>query len=145
MVATTIRNDAVAGLYGLLTGFQAANPTMLNSAFRSRPAALGDRPLAFVGPRPEQINHTGQVLFQRMPRFSVVFVWASGADQRELADVRDDVIDAFIGYAMERPHAVSNQTTCSPIGVEDVELDLDGAFYPASIVTFEVFALEGSL
>lgn len=145
MATTTIRNDAVAGLYGLLTGFSAANSGALNGVFRSRPAAFGDRPLAFVGPRPETIVHTGQVLFQRNPRFSCVFVWASGADQRELADVRDDIVDAFVGYAMGLPHAVSNQTTCSPTGVEDVELELDGAFYPASIVSFEVFALEGSL
>ena len=142
---STLRNDLVAGLYGLLTGFLAANPTSLNSVYRSRPASLGDRPLAFVGLRNERINHTGQVLFQRQPTPNVAFVWASGADQRELADVRDDVVDAFVTYAIARPHAISNQTTCSPTGVEDVELEMDGAFYPASIVTFEVFGLEGSL
>lgn len=145
MVTTTIRNDFVAGLYGLLTGFQTANPTMILDAFRSRPASFGGRPLAYVGTRNETIRHTGQVLFQRDPKPNVVFVWAAGADQREIADVRDDVVDAFVGYAMGRPHAISNQTTCSPVGVEDVELEMDGAFYPASVVTFEVFSLEGSL
>lgn len=143
MVTTTLRNDGVAGLKTMLDDFSAANAGMLNGTYRSRPASMGDRPLAFVGPRPEQIANEG-LLFLRTPDFNVVFVWASGADQREIADVRDDVIDAFIGFARERPHAFGNNVSCGPSRVEDVELELDGAFYPASIVSFVTWHQQGS-
>lgn len=145
--ATTFRADVRAGGYGLLTGFVAANPTYHIAAYRYRPDQFGDRPLAFVQINGETINHTGTTLFQRtMSGFSVVFVWASGADHKELGAIRDVVIDAFVTYGMAHVHAISNQTVTSPTGVEDVELEMDGAFYPASIVTFgDTLSLEGSL
>lgn len=143
MVTTTHRNDIVTGLKAMLDAFAAANPTYLNGTFRSRPASMGDRPLAFIGPRNETINNEG-VIFQRDIPGQVVFVWAPSADQRELADVRDDIVDAFVGYARERPHAISNQTACGPARVEDVELELDGAFYPASIVSFVIWHQQAS-
>lgn len=143
-MTTTFRSDVAAGLYGLLSGFQAANPTMLTHAYRTRPRALGDRPLGFVGPRNESIIHT-QGTRQRTMTGTVVFVWAWN-DEQETADVRDDVIDAFLDYATARVHAVSNQTVTSPTAVEDVELEMDGAPYPASIVSFgETLVLEGRL
>lgn len=143
---TTFRSDVAAGLYAMLVGFQAANAGMVNAVFRSRPASFGDRPLAYVGPRNEDVNHTGNVLFQRRMTPTVAFLWAPSADQRELADVRDDVVDAFLAYALARPHAISNTTVTSPTRVEDVELELDGTFYPASIVTFgDSLSLEGQL
>ena len=58
-------------------------------------------------------------------------------------DAMDDLVDAFITYANARPHAVSNQTVCVPTAVEDVELEAEGTFYPAAIVTFGTIALEG--
>lgn len=143
---TTFRADARAGAYGLLTGFAAANASFGLSCYPYRPAAFGNRPLAYVGSLDEQINHTGTTLYQRTLSPEYVFVWAPASSPDEIADVRDDVIDAFIGYAMARPHAVSNQTVSTPTRVQDVELELDGAFYPASIVTSgDTLALEGSL
>ncbi len=73
---------------------------------------------------------------------TVVFVWAWG-DEMEIADVRDDVVDAFLDYATARPHAISSQTVCVVRGVEDVELEAEGTFYPAAVVTFDTIALEG--
>lgn len=143
-MATSFRSDARAGIYGLLTGFITANPTMLNSAHKTRPRSMGDRPLAFVGPLPEAILHT-QGTRQRTMAPTVVMVWAWN-DETETADIRDDVIDAFLDYASARPHAISNSTVTSPTAVEDVELEMDGAPYPASIVTFgETLVLEGRL
>ena len=134
MPTTTFRSDVAAGLYALAAGFQAANPTMLHNAYRARPATFSDRPLAFVGPRTETIVHTNQIR-QRSMRPTIVLVWAYN-DELEVADVRDDVVDAFLDYATARPHAISSNTVTAPTGVEDVELEMDGAFYPASIVTF---------
>lgn len=144
-MTTTFRADTRQGAYDLLAAFAAANPTFTLACYRSRPAAFGDRPLAYVGDLDEQINHTGTSLYQRTLSPQFVFVWASSADRAELADVRDDVVDAFIAYAMAHPHAISNRTVTTPTRVQDVELELDGAFYPASIVTNgDTLALEGS-
>lgn len=143
-MATSFRSDVRAGMYDLLAGFLAANPTMLNSAHRARPRSFGDRPLGFVGPLPETIVHTAGTRIRTMAP-TVVLVWAWD-DEQEIADIRDDVIDAFLDYATARPHAVSNSTVTSPTAVEDVELDMDGAPYPASIVTFgETLTMEGRL
>jgi hypothetical protein len=143
-VVTTFRSDVAAGMYGLITGFIAANPTMLNAGYPARPRAFGNRPLAFVGPRNESIIHTMSTR-QRTMSPTIVLVWAWD-DEMEVAAIRDDVIDAFLDYATANVHAVSNQTVTSPTGVEDVELEMDGAPYPASIVTFgETLTLEGRL
>lgn len=142
-MATTFRSDVRAGMYGLASGFATASPSFTLAAYRYRPASFGNRPLVFVGPISETIIHT-QGTRQRTMTPSLVFVWASSAAPEDLADDRDVVIDAFLDYATARPHAVSDTTVTSPTGVEDVELELDGAFYPASIVSFgETLALEG--
>jgi hypothetical protein len=142
---STFRADVRDGAKALLDAFAAANASYNLATYRVRPAAFGNRPLAYVGAMDETINHTGQSLYQRTLSPEFVFVWASSADRLELADIRDDIVDAFITYAMARPHAVSNQTVTTPTRVQDVELELDGAFYPASIITHgDTLALEGS-
>lgn len=142
---STFRADVRAGAAQLLSDFAAANTSLNLTTYPVRPSAFGNRPLAYVGALDEAINHTGTSLYQRTLSPEFVFVWASSADRGLLADVRDDCIDAFITYAMARPHAVSNLTVTTPTRVQDVELELDGAFYPASIVTNgDTLALEGS-
>ena len=143
-MTTTFRSDVRAGAYALLTAFAAANPSYALSVFRTRPAAFGDRPLAFVGGLDETIIHTGNTLYQRNLNPELVFVWASSADALELADVRDDLIDGLVGYMATRLSATAVQTRAFPTRVQDVELELDGAFYPASIVTIDGLSLEGS-
>lgn len=144
---STFRADVRAGGLGLLTGFAAANTSYDLSVWPYRPAAFGDRPLAYVGDLDETINHTGTTLYQRViDGFQLVFVWAPQTSPDEIAPVRDAIVDAYITYAMARPHAISNQTVTAPTRVQDVELELDGAFYPASIVTHgDTLALEGSV
>jgi hypothetical protein len=143
---TTFRADVRTGALGLLTGFAAANTGYNLACYAYRPAAFGNRPLAYVDSLDETINHTGTTLYQRtLDGFQLVFVWAPQTSPDEIAPVRDQIIDAYIGYAMARPHAISNFTVTSPTRVQEVELELDGAFYPASIVTHgDTLALEGS-
>lgn len=146
-MTTTFRADTRDGAYAHLVAFSAANPTFTLAVYPNQPSAFGDRPLAYVQLGAETINHTGTTLYQRlMTGFAFVFVWASSADQKELAPIRDDVIDAFITYGMAHVHLVSNQTVSTPTAVEDVELVVDGGNYPATIVTHgDTLALQGSL
>ena len=145
-MASTFRSDVRDGYYALALAFAAANTSYNLTVKRVRPNAFGDRPLVFVGTMNEAINNTQlQNIWQRNMTPTLVFVWASSSDQGELADVRDDLIDAFLSYAQADPHAASDRTVSEPTGVEDVELELDGAFYPASVVSFAALSAEGRL
>lgn len=131
----TFRNDLVAQLWAMLQAFQVANPTLLHAVFRSRPKSLADRPLGFVGSRNEALVHT-QGIHRRTVSPSIVLVYASRDYSDEVADVQDDVVDAFLEYASSRPHQISGTTLVEPRTTEDVELELDGAFYPATVIGF---------
>ena len=139
---TTFRSDVRDGMYSLLTGFQTANPTLIHHVYRRRPGSFPDRYSGFVGSMPETMNEA-TLLSQRTMTPSVVLVMKLTEPSHEQADAMDDLVDAFITYANARPHAVSNQTVVVPRGVEDVELEAEGTFYPAAIVTFSSIALEG--
>lgn len=139
---TTFRSDTRDGVYGLLTGFKAANPTLLEHVYRRRPGSFPDNRTGFVGSMPETMEPR-TLLSQRNMTPSVVFVMKLTEPAHEQADAMDDLVDAFITYANARPHAISNQTVCVPRGVEDVELEAEGTPYPAAIVTFDTIALEG--
>lgn len=139
---TTFRSDVRDGVYSLLTGFQAANPTLLQHAYRRRPGSFPDRISAYCGSMPETAN-PNTLLSQRTMTPNVVFVMKLTEPANEQADRMDDVIDAFYTYANARPHAISNQTVIAIASVEDVELEAEGTFYPAAIVTFGSIALEG--
>lgn len=140
---TTFRSDVRDGIYTLLTGFQTANPTLIQHTYRRRPGSFPDKLSAFVGPMPETIAHTGGSLSQRTMTPSVVLVMKLTEPNHEQSDEMDDLVDSFVTYANARPHAVSNQTVVVPTSVEDVELESEGTFYPAAIVSFSSVALEG--
>lgn len=140
---TTFRSDVRDGIYGLLTGFVTANPTLLTHVYRRRPGSFPDQLSGYVGSMPETIAHTGGSLSQRTMTPTVVLVMKLTEPSDEQADEMDDLVDAFVTYANARPHAVSNQTVVVPTGVEDVELEAEGTFYPAAVVTFGSIALEG--
>lgn len=140
---TTFRTDVRNGIYGLLTGYQTANPTLMTHIYRRRPGSFPDDRTAYVGSMPETIAHTGGSLSQRTMTPSVVLVMKLSEPSPEEADRMDALVDGFITYANGLPHAISNQTVCVPTGVEDVELEAEGTFYPAAIVTFSTIALEG--
>lgn len=139
---TTFRSDVRDGLYGLLTGFQTANPTLLHHTYRRRPGSFPDKVSGFVGSMPET-SEPNTLLSQRNMTPSVVFVMKLSEPSHEQSDAMDDLVDAFWTYANARPHAVSANTVCVPRTAEDVELEAEGTFYPATIVTFGTIALEG--
>lgn len=140
---TSWRSDVAAGLFTMLTDFRTANPTYLHNVYRSRPKTFNDRPLAFVGSRNEPlIEHTSGIR-RRTSTPQVVIVYAARDYTDEMADIRDDVVDAFLDFATARPHAISATTLVEPRATEDVELALDDAYYPATVVTFAAVIQEG--
>lgn len=134
-MAWTFRNDVVAQLWAMLQAFQTANPAMFHNVYRSRPKSFADRPFAFVGSRNEALAHTTGI-HRRTVAPTIVVVYRPQDLSEEMADVRDDVVDAFLEYSSDRPHQVSGQTLVEPRSTEDVELEVDAAFYPATVISF---------
>lgn len=140
---TSFRKDTRDGVYGLLTGFQSANPTMLEHTYRRRPGSFPDKISAFVGNLNESMEPR-TLLSQRNITPTVVFVMKLTEPSHEQSDVMDLIVDAFITYANARPHAISSQTVCVVRGVDDsVEQEAEGTVYPSVVVTFDTIALEG--
>lgn len=133
---TTFRSDVRDGLYGLLTGFQSANPTLLHSAYRSRPGSFSDKWVAYVGSLSEPVITHTQGIRRRQMSPQVVLVGKMSEPSSETAVSLDDIVDAFLDYCTARPHAISTGTVIAPTSTEDVELEAEGTFYPAVIVTF---------
>lgn len=134
-MAWSFRSDMVAQLWSMLQGFQTANPTLLHNVYRSTPKAFSDRPLAYVGSRNEALEHSVGI-HRRTVNPTLVVVYATKDYGDEMADVQDDLVDALLEYASSRPHQVSGQTLVEPRTTEDVELERDGAFFPATVISF---------
>jgi len=139
---TTFRSDFRAGCYGLLTGYKAATSGRLNSVHRARPLNFDDRPFAYIRRITEQVPPIRQGNWNRNATCQIVFIWGPG-DAAEIGDIRDDVVDEFMTYVIDRPHATSATTLTEPRGTDDVEIEHDGAYYPATVVTLSGQAREG--
>ena len=142
MPTTTFRADLRDGVYGLLSDWHAANPTRLNVVYRATPLNFDSRPFAFIRKVTEVVPPLRSGVWLRQLTVQVAFVWAI-TDDGEMADVRDDVVDGFLDYAVRHPHAASSNTLTEPRGTDDVELSFDGAYYPATVVSFLGAAQEG--
>jgi hypothetical protein len=143
MADTTFRADLRDGIYGLLSEYHTANPGDLNVVYRTAPMNYGSRPFAFIRRVTEVIPAIGgRQVWNRNLTVQVAFVWAM-TDDGEMADVRDDIVDGFLDYAVRHPHAASSNTLTEPRGTDDVELSFDGAYYPATVVSFIGASQEG--
>lgn len=133
-MTTTFRVDARAGLYALLTGFQAANGTMLRSAHRVRPEGFtGDYPIGFVDLLPESIGHTQGVRTRTMTP-SVVIVGEYRLNGEHVDDF-DVVVDTFLDYCTAIPHIVTG-TIWDRMTVEDYDETIGEQLRPAVRFTF---------
>lgn len=142
---TTFRADTRDGLYGLLTGFRTANPTLLINVHRRRPGSFTDEATGYVGSMNETIRHDAGIRARSLAP-TIVLVLRQSEPASETADDMDTLVDAFLDYCTARPHAISDGTVTAPTSVEDVELDAEGTFYPAVIVTFgDTLIQEGRL
>lgn len=133
-MTTTFRKDTRAGLYGLLTGFKAANPSMLGSALTARPEGFtGDYPIGFVESQPEQISHTAGVRTRLMtPTISIVAEKALNAEEQDAFDL---IVDAFLDYCTANPHIVTG-TIWDRMAVEDYDEAIGEQYRPAVRFTF---------
>lgn len=119
-VASSFRQQQVAGLVTLLTTFRSANPTMLKSIRLTRPEAMADVPAAFVGARDEAVAQDGGL---RTRRFATSIVLVDRvANNVETENRMDALIDAILDLLSANPHAASGQTIVSPTAVNEYAL-----------------------
>jgi hypothetical protein len=134
-MASTFRQDIVAGLLTILDAFKTANPTLLRRTFAVRPPHWNtDLPCAFVGPRPESTNHD-QGTRTRIVSVSVSFVDRI-TDNTETMDRMDILVDKFADHLTTYPHITAN-TIWNRWTTLDEQIDVgDGTALQA--VTFTV-------
>ena len=127
-MTTTARQDVRAGLYALLVAFQAANPTLLFSVFRSRPGAPGvELPGAFVGNLNEpSIIHTSGTRQRNFAPEIVVFDSFAPSNEEQAARL-DIVIDALLDYLTANPGAIAHSILAlNQASITDGEFDIAG-------------------
>lgn len=134
-MATTFRQDVVAGLLALLDSFQAAHPTMLKRTFPVRPPSFPELPLAFVGSRDELILHDSGLRTRRMNP-TIVFVDLIDLHNTATLDRLDTLIDAALDHFTANPHGV-NGAVLAPTRTTSGEIAADGIFYATVEVAFE--------
>lgn len=101
----------------LLDGYAAANPNRLRHTFRARPLSI-QAPCGFVdGIDESEIVYSAGVV-QRTPEVRVRLVrgtFSSG----DVADANDELVDDFIAYVRDNPHAAGASTLLLVSSVED--------------------------
>lgn len=141
MSASTARNDVRAGLYSFLTTLKAANTAMFaGDVHRVRPGSLVP-PCAYVGNLNEVIDQDAQTR-TRLFNAEVVLVQRL-ISPGETADAMDDMVDKYVDHVTDNPHLGGG--IIEPVSVRDVELDLGGTLYSASVVGHRVSIMEGRL
>lgn len=131
---TTFRADTVTGIYNLLVTFAAANPTLLNRAYRARPSGLVDFPSAWVEIQGERVTHDPGQIRWRALQPSVVIVRDAG-DNAEDALALDQLVDALMTTFSTHPQFVTG-TMSSDFTVGDEEVRIGDYLFPATRFTF---------
>lgn len=135
-----IRDNAVT----TLEAFKAANPTLTDRVYRSRPPSLAERRAVFVGGIREDLSLDSGTI----SRDTLVDIVASRhlADNAESTDDIEEVADALIDWlsANDRAHAFGTNTVQNPVRSESVELDEgNGIIVPAVVITCRASLMEG--
>lgn len=139
MAATTARQDLRTALYGYLVTLKAANATMFAGDVKPvRPGSFVP-PMAYVGFLNEAVTTDAQTR-QRLFTPDVVFVQRL-ISATESADAMDDMVDLWLDYVSDNPHMAGG--IIEVVSVRDIELDLGGTLYSASVVGHRVNVREG--
>src|SRR5687767_5753174 len=129
MATTTFRRDSTNNLAALAEDFKNANPTLLLRVYKRRPTGFTpDLPAMYVGSKNENIRHTGGLRIRTMEPQLVLVGNPTGAPE-EIADEVDTLVDYFLDYVTEHPHAISSNTVTSVTNIRDVELEVDDVIY----------------
>lgn len=125
-----------------LDAFAAANPSLVDNAFKARPPSLAEQKGIFIsGIAEPRILHSAGVR-QRDIEVSAV-CWVQLSDNEETTDKLESMVDALMDYLTDNPHVISGYTVQQPIRVTPIELDEGGVIVPAIAITCVAQIQEG--
>ena len=141
--ASSFRAQSVTGIYGTLTDFATANPTMLAAVYVARPrgAVASALPHAYIGDRPESIVHANQIR-QRALAVSVVLV-DSVPDNAEALVRMDQLIDGLVDAFTRDYHSASGYSITVETGSIQIPDEEPGASLYAEVLTISSTIGEG--
>src|SRR5688572_17158391 len=117
------RQDTREGTRNTLLAFAAANGSLVDRVYKSRPGALAEGRSLFVGAIAEDMELDSGT-FGRTVSVDVVAA-ARFADNQETVDRADELGDAVIEWlaANARAHALGVNTLLEPVRSQSVEID----------------------
>lgn len=123
-MATTFRSDIVAALVTILQTTATAHPTLLRKVHSSRPGSFAELPVAWVGPRSEDITHDSGTRTRTFSGLTVTvadnYSTESGPDR--LDDLVDILVDAFTAGVSAVAGTILECTS-----VADSDIEVSGA------------------
>lgn len=138
-MTTTARSDVVAHIRSVLLTRKAASPTLLRKVYNSRPGGFPETPCAYIGPRDEGIEYTGQVRNRTFSGLSAVIV-DTLVDASEEADRMDDLIDLLVSDFTANRNIAGGGGRLMLSGVSDTDITLQGpngtATYRGAVLAF---------
>ena len=135
------RADVTAALVAVAQTYATANPTLLRKVESGRPASFAETPIAFVATRAEAVIF-GSGIMNRTIR-PTLYVVDSAPDNIEAAERMDALADALLIAYAAAYHQISGSTLLTPMGLEDVELEVGTVSYPGFAITFEALQITG--
>lgn len=137
------REEIRDGTTTTLQAFAAANSSIVDRVYRSRPGSIVEGRSLYTGGISETIALDSGT-FGRDATVEVVAA-ARFADNEETVDRLDALADAAIEWiaANARAHALGAHTLIEPVRSQSVELDEGGIIVPAVVITCRARILQG--
>lgn len=134
---SSARRQMVQGLYTSLSGFKAANPSLLNDVAITRPGALSKlaMPAVYIGARDETIAQLGQLQERTFSGLQAVLVDIV-PDNAQAEARADDLVDALVDWFSTRYHAASGFSLLMLSSVTQASEEDGGVPYLAQVFTF---------
>ncbi len=128
-LASSERQQQVAGLYATLVIFKAANPAILKSISASRPKNLSNMsmPCAYVGDRDESMS-VGAHIRERVFGGLGVIVCDVTPDNAESEARMDFLVDGLVDVFTKYYHAASSRALTQPAAVNGFQPPEEGLY-----------------
>ncbi len=126
-----------------LETFQAANTTLIDRVYRSRPESLADTKSVFVGTIAEVISLDSGT-WGRIVEAEIV-VSRHLSDNAEATDDLEEMADGLIEWlaANDRAHCLGAHTEQHPTRSQTIDIPEGGIFIPAITITCRASILQG--
>ena len=141
-MTTTFRQDFRAGLFSVISTYQAANPTLLLHVYDYPPESY-NTPCAYIEKAiPEAMEHDSGT--RRRVLTGQIVIVNKHISNAQATHEQDVLIDGLIDALTATPHAASASTLTEPTGVTEVPIaDPNGGQYSGAVIAVKGAIQEG--